>query len=149
MKQLIFVATVFAIVVAAAGQRRMVDSVPGTAPIAPASSPVRMSAIASTSVPLPKAEPDPGPRTGTGCDLVSPNPFTPATTITYTIPERQTVDLTVFNLLGHEIATLEAGPREAGIHTVRFEPGNLAGGIYFCRLRTNTAVLVKKMFLMK
>lgn len=130
MKQLIFVATVCAIVAAAAGQRQASGAKPGIGP--------------QTT-----ATPDLRTRTAAGSDHVSPNQFNPTTTITYTVPAKQMVDLRVFNLLGREIATLQAGPREAGVYTVRLDTGSLAGGIYFCRLQTGTDVLVKKMFLMK
>jgi hypothetical protein len=64
-----------------------------------------------------------------------PNPFNPSTAIRYELQSRSNVTLTVFDILGREVALLENGVREAGIHEVTYRAGrNLASGIYYCRL---------------
>lgn len=64
-----------------------------------------------------------------------PNPFNPSTTIEFDLPVRETVLLEVYDLLGSRVATLVEGVLEAGHHAVRFRPGDLASGVYICRLR--------------
>lgn len=67
-----------------------------------------------------------------------PNPFNPVTTIEFDLPEAATVTLKVFNLLGQEVATIiEAEEIDLGVHSVEFNAGKLASGIYFYRLTTN------------
>jgi aminopeptidase N len=68
-----------------------------------------------------------------------PNPFNPGTTIAFDLPERNTVSLTVYNLLGEEIARLVDGRLEAGRHEIswdgRFSDGRRApSGVYICAL---------------
>ncbi|MBP1654322.1 MAG: Por secretion system C-terminal sorting protein, partial [Bacteroidetes bacterium] len=64
-----------------------------------------------------------------------PNPFNPSTSIQYGLPVRSFVTLTVYNMLGQEVATLIEGEREAGYHTAKFDARNLASGVYLYRLQ--------------
>lgn len=60
-----------------------------------------------------------------------PNPFNPTTVISYTIPKQSNVTLTVFNMLGQEVATLANGMMPAGSHSAQFSAQNLSSGVYF------------------
>ncbi len=55
------------------------------------------------------------------------------------------VTLTVFNTPGQMIAPLVHAVVGAGCHEVRFDGGNLASGIHFCRLTANAAALTRKL----
>lgn len=68
-----------------------------------------------------------------------PNPFNPSTTISYALPHRSYVKLTVFNTLGQQAATLVNGEVEAGYHQVTFNAGGLASGVYFYRLQVRSS----------
>lgn len=63
-----------------------------------------------------------------------PNPFNPETTIPFALPVRSNVKLSVYDLLGREVATLAEGSFEAGTHTVSWDASNLSSGVYFYRL---------------
>ncbi len=78
-----------------------------------------------------------------------PNPFNPATSITYTLPEKTHVILRVFNVLGQAVATLVDGAQEAGVHLVTFQPNTLPSGVYFYRLEAGRLSVTKKMALLK
>lgn len=78
-----------------------------------------------------------------------PNPFNPATTIGYSIPESRTVELTVYNITGQKVATLVNERQSAGRHEVTFEAGQLASGIYFYRLEAGSQRQIRKMTLLK
>lgn len=78
-----------------------------------------------------------------------PNPFNPTTQIRYTLPVTQEVRLEVYNMIGKRVALLENGTRSAGSHTVTFDAGTLASGIYLYRLVTPGYVSTKKMLLIK
>ena len=64
-----------------------------------------------------------------------PNPFNPATTIRYGLPNRSQVMLTVFNILGDQVALLQNGEQEAGYHEVKFDGSGLSSGVYFYKLQ--------------
>ena len=82
-----------------------------------------------------------------------PNPFNPATTIHYNIAKDSQVSLKVFDMLGHEIATLVDEYQNAGRYSVVFDSKNgiknLSAGIYFYRLNAGSFVSVKKLMLIK
>jgi hypothetical protein len=78
-----------------------------------------------------------------------PNPFNPTTTIKFSLTETGEVKLTVFNLLGEEVATLVNEIKEAGLHTVTFDASNYNSGLYIYKIETNGKVQSRKMILLK
>jgi beta-glucanase (GH16 family) len=63
-----------------------------------------------------------------------PNPFNPSTTLHYELKVGSYVTLTVYDLVGREVATLARGFRTAGRYSEAFEGSRLASGVYFARL---------------
>jgi len=78
-----------------------------------------------------------------------PNPFNPSTTINFTIPSATEVELTVYNVLGEEVATLVNQRMSAGSHSVNFDASRLSSGMYIYRIEANDFVSNKKMILVK
>jgi hypothetical protein len=78
-----------------------------------------------------------------------PNPFNPTTTISYDLPERAHVKLTVYNILGQEVATLVNAEQEPGRYNVNFNASDLPSGVYFYRLEAGNFIEQKKMILIK
>lgn len=78
-----------------------------------------------------------------------PNPFNPTTQINYSVGERGTVTLAVYDLLGREIATLVNEVKEPGSYKVNFNASNLPSGVYTYRIQSGNFVQTKKMMLMK
>ena len=76
-----------------------------------------------------------------------PNPFNPSTAIGYEIPERAHVCLTIYTVMGEEVATLVDGVRGAGYGTAQFNAAGLASGVYFYRLRAGGRSATKMMLL--
>ncbi len=62
-----------------------------------------------------------------------PNPFNPSTEIRYDLPVRSAVRMTVYNLLGVQIATLVDGEQEPGYHAVSWHP-QVSSGMYFYKM---------------
>lgn len=65
---------------------------------------------------------------------VYPNPFNPATIITYQLPFDADVRLVVYDMLGREVALLADATRPAGYYTAMFDRARFSSGLYFARL---------------
>ena len=68
-----------------------------------------------------------------------PNPFNPATTISYALPTEAVVKIQIFNLIGQQIAELVNKTQSAGRYTIVWDANSFAkmelpDGIYFYRL---------------
>jgi hypothetical protein len=74
-----------------------------------------------------------------GLGMISPNPFTGATTISYSVPAASHVSVTIYNVEGRLVRTVLDGEVAAGVHSVTWDGADAAGrrlarGIYFCRM---------------
>jgi uncharacterized protein (DUF362 family) len=86
-----------------------------------------------------------------------PNPFNPATQISYTVGSRSFVTIKIFDMAGREVSLLVNKKQEAGSFTVSWNAGSLSSGVYFCRFTANpldgtyrqAITLVRKMVFMK
>ncbi|MBI5727533.1 MAG: T9SS type A sorting domain-containing protein [Ignavibacteriales bacterium] len=81
-----------------------------------------------------------------------PNPFNPGTVILFTVPltERPVkVLIRVFDVMGRELVTLLNEEKEAGYHTVSWDAGGLASGVYLCKMEAMGKRLIIKMLLSK
>jgi photosystem II stability/assembly factor-like uncharacterized protein len=78
-----------------------------------------------------------------------PNPFNPSTAIKYELPNSSDVRLSVYDMLGREVAVLVNERRDAGVHEVTFDGSNLASGVYFYRLQAGALVQSRKLVLLR
>ncbi|UCD63496.1 MAG: T9SS type A sorting domain-containing protein [Candidatus Zixiibacteriota bacterium] len=83
-----------------------------------------------------------------------PNPFNLATTISFELPRRGRVNLTVYNILGQRVAVLVDETMPAGSHSVAWDGRNESGhtaasGVYFYRLLAGDHTDSRKMVLVK
>lgn len=78
-----------------------------------------------------------------------PNPFNPATEISYSLPERSQVSLVVYDMLGRQVADLVNQSQPAGTHRVSFDASRLSSGIYLYRLQAGGEVMTGQMTLVK
>ncbi|MFA7332246.1 MAG: DVUA0089 family protein [Candidatus Delongbacteria bacterium] len=78
-----------------------------------------------------------------------PNPFNPATTISFTLPESGFASLKVYDTAGREVATLVNGLSARGDHQVTFDGSQLSTGVYFYTLQFNGQSQTQKMVLVK
>jgi len=78
-----------------------------------------------------------------------PNPFNPATHITYNLPRDGFVTIKVYDIVGSEIATLVNEEKNAGSYLVTFNGVNLSSGVYICTMTGNSFVKSIKMLMIK
>ena len=78
-----------------------------------------------------------------------PNPFNPSTTIKYSIPNSDRVNLKVYDILGREVATLVNEYKTPGTYAVEFNASRFASGVYFYQIQSGNFIETKKMILLK
>jgi len=83
-----------------------------------------------------------------------PNPFNPVTTLRFDLDYTSKVNLTVYNILGNEIITLQNGELQAGRHAIQWNASNAYGqkvpsGLYLYKVTSDSRILTGKMLLMK
>ena len=82
-------------------------------------------------------------------DPAYPNPFNPTTTLSYSLPVGENVNLTVFDVQGREITRLVQGYKTAGTHTVEFNASMLPSGVYFAHFKAGSFTETRKLLLVK
>ena len=78
-----------------------------------------------------------------------PNPCNPSSDIRYQISELRHVTLTVYDILGREVAMLVNEMQRPGTYTVRFDGSGLASGLYFYRMMAGQFTQTRKMVMTK
>lgn len=78
-----------------------------------------------------------------------PNPFNPGTRISFSLPNKEYVDLTVFNSLGQIVSRVVSSEFDPGSYTVDFDASNLTTGIYFYSIKAGNYSSTKKMMVIK
>ncbi len=78
-----------------------------------------------------------------------PNPFNPSTNIGFALPGHSHVNLSVINLLGQIVQSVDLGTLPAGNHLVEFDGMEMASGVYFYRIETEFGAETRKMVLLK
>jgi hypothetical protein len=84
----------------------------------------------------------------------SPNPFNPTTTISFTLPAREQVTVSIYDANGRLVRTLLNESRDYGTHSVTWDGRDDAGstvgsGVYFYRLSAGKYSESKKMVMLK
>ncbi|MGE5499265.1 MAG: glucoamylase family protein, partial [Syntrophothermus sp.] len=83
-----------------------------------------------------------------------PNPFNPATTIEYSLPSEQQVEIEIFDILGRNIRHLFTGKISAGVHNIKWDGRDnnalpAGSGVYLYVIRSGSQLLSGKMLLQK
>jgi phosphodiesterase/alkaline phosphatase D-like protein len=90
-----------------------------------------------------------------------PNPFNPETSVQYALPAASRVELTIYDIMGHQVRKLVSERKEAGYHRVMWDGrddrgGEVPSGIYFYRIQAvdsadvqNRFQSIKKMVIIK
>ena len=78
-----------------------------------------------------------------------PNPFNPETNIKFDIPKAGNISLTIYNMLGEEVANLYNGFVGIGRFETSWNASSLSSGVYFYKLESDDFVSIKKLVLLK
>lgn len=78
-----------------------------------------------------------------------PNPFNPSTQIRFTLQSSDVTRLTVYDVLGREVAVLVDGVMQTGSHYVNFNASDITSGVYLYKLEAGGQVMTRRMTLIK
>ncbi len=78
-----------------------------------------------------------------------PNPFNSSTTIEFYLPEFESYNLTLFNLLGQEVYKVNGISQSGGKNRITIDSTTLSSGIYLCSLRSENNFKIIKMAVVK
>jgi len=78
-----------------------------------------------------------------------PNPFNPFTIIAFSVPGKDFVNLSVYDISGKIVTELLNRELSAGSYEVKFDAQNLASGVYYYILSGKNGILVKNMVILK
>jgi hypothetical protein len=80
-----------------------------------------------------------------------PNPFNPVTRLRFHLSSRHSgaVQLTIYDLLGREVAVVLNDRLPPGSYTRSWDAGGAPGGIYFARLTTPGGSVTQKLTLLR
>ena len=83
-----------------------------------------------------------------------PNPFNSSTKINFEIPEYSFVNLTVYNILGKEVAEITKREYSPGVYSFDWNGSSLASGIYLLKMSAQSQKgrnynVVRKLILLK
>ncbi|MBM4157234.1 MAG: T9SS type A sorting domain-containing protein [Ignavibacteria bacterium] len=80
-----------------------------------------------------------------------PNPFNNSTVISFDLTSGDYVSVSVYDIMGREVAVLHDGYLNAGSHKINFNSSALSSGVYFYKVKTGSSRLfgIKSMVLLK
>jgi hypothetical protein len=79
---------------------------------------------------------------------VIPNPCTTSAAIRFTLEHRGDATVALFDSRGQAVATLASGTFDAGEHLVRWDPGDIPSGVYFCRLMSQGSTVTANVIVL-
>ncbi len=78
-----------------------------------------------------------------------PNPFNPNTIISYYVPYTSKIEINLYNTLGQKIKSLYSGVKNTGKYLVKLSGNELASGVYYYELKSNSFKQIKKCILIR
>jgi uncharacterized delta-60 repeat protein len=79
--------------------------------------------------------------------VIGPNPFTNATTISYSLPQTGNISLRLYDVTGTLVITLTSGYHNAGASSFNVNRSSFARGIYLLELETENSCTTSKLII--
>ena len=89
-----------------------------------------------------------------GIKSAYPNPFNPVTHLRYDLPQKEIVNITIYDMMGKVVKTLVNGSQTAGFKSVQWNATNdknepVSAGLYLYTFQAGKVRQTKKMVLLK
>jgi len=78
-----------------------------------------------------------------------PNPFNAMTRINFTLSQTDNVNITIYNVAGQMVESMDRGEMAAGYHSVVWDASDVASGVYFYKVVAGDHSKTMKMTLLK
>jgi hypothetical protein len=78
-----------------------------------------------------------------------PRQYDPTITITYHLPVSATVDMSLSDVAGRDVARMTGRRQDAGTHEFRFLARDLRSGIYFFTIAAKDFIQIKKVLVVR
>jgi hypothetical protein len=78
-----------------------------------------------------------------------PNPFNAVVTVPFSISRTGKVEMSVFNVLGQQVADVNSGMLDPGRHQLNWDAGESASGVYFVAVSFEGQTFLTKIVMMK
>ncbi len=75
---------------------------------------------------------------------INPNPVEQKTKISYQLPVKSNINISVYDITGRKVATLVNEEKEKGDYSISYNTSNLSSGLYFVKLQNNQSVILTK-----
>ena len=80
---------------------------------------------------------------------IHPNPFNPATTISFSIPEFGLTTITAYNINGRQLETLTNKVLSVGNYSINWIASSYPSGVYLIRMESGDFIQTQKVMLIK
>mgnify|MGYP002823392248 CR=1 FL=1 len=80
---------------------------------------------------------------------IYPNPFNAQTTISYSVPNTNYMELSIYDINGQKVHTLFNGTQNIGNYSIHWDAGDIPSGVYFVKLTSNNVIKTQRITLMK
>lgn len=78
-----------------------------------------------------------------------PNPFIGSTSISYSLSQDASVELSVYDLLGNRTAIIESARRSSGSYNATWNAENIAPGMYLLQMKVDNKLITRKIIISK
>ena len=78
-----------------------------------------------------------------------PNPFNPATRVSYDVPAEMSINLSIYDVRGRVVQELVSDMRDQGRYEVTWNADQNSSGVYMIKLVAGSTVQVQKVMLVK
>jgi hypothetical protein len=80
---------------------------------------------------------------------IYPNPTNSSAQILFSLKEYESIELSIYNIVGQRVLTLIDDNKVAGNHNYNLNTSLLTSGVYFIKLKTKEKIYLKKLILIK
>ena len=75
---------------------------------------------------------------------ISPNPVNSLLVVSFSLLEKNSLNISLYDIMGREVATIVEGVKEMGTYILKYNAEGLKSGVYFVKIMSDYGVGVTK-----